>query len=532
MPPVVRSLIIRYGFAVFAAAVALALRLALDALVEERMPFLLACIAVVTVAWHGGLGPSLVTLVIGIMTSTFFFLPPRYSPAESWADHPVHVIGFAFLGVIIGLFSERLRVARRRAEDQADQAVRQQHALEQEVKERRRLEEELQESNRALAEADRRKDEFLAMLGHELRNPLAPIGNAVALLRLAASPEPRVENACALIERQLTHLTRLVDDLLDVARITRGKVGLRREPLDLAAVLDRAIESTRPLIDAYGHSLTRTRPDASLWVEADAVRLEQVFANLLNNAAKYTDPGGVIAVIEQPDGPDAVVTVRDSGFGIAPAVLPHIFELFTQADRTLDRAKGGLGIGLTLVKTLVELHGGTVQAKSDGAGTGSEFAVRVPLIEAPAATSTTATVPATVPAAPPAVPSLQVLVVEDNKDAADSLAMLLELWGHRVRTSHDGVAGLTAARHARPEVVLLDIGLPGMDGYEVARQLRQEFGAAIRLVAMTGYGQEEDRRRAHEAGFNAHLVKPADPANLRAVLASSDSAAEKVSGPF
>jgi signal transduction histidine kinase/ActR/RegA family two-component response regulator len=513
-----RSLIIRYGFAVLAAAVALAVRLVLDPWLEGRVPFLLACLAVVAVAWHGGFGPALIALVIGLLTCPYFFLPPRYSLAASWAGHQPQLIGFAILGVTVGLFSERSRAARQRAEVQAREAVRHQRALEQEVQQRQQLEENLQQSNRALAEAARRKDEFLAMLGHELRNPLAPIGNAVALLRLAASQEPQVGEACTVIERQLANLTHLVDDLLDVARITRGKVHLRRRSLDLAAVLERAIELTGPLIEGHRHTLTRTRAGAPLWVQADATRVEQVFANLLNNAAKYTACGGVIQVIEECDGAAAVVRIRDSGFGIAPALLPHVFELFAQADRTLDRAQGGLGIGLTLVKTLVELHGGTVTASSGGIGQGSEFVVRLPLIQAPGAPP-----PATEALPPPAAAAaLHVLVVEDNKDAADSLAMLLKLWGHRVRTSHDGLAGLTAARHTRPEVVLLDIGLPGMDGYEVARQLRQEFGPAIRLVAMTGYGQEEDRRRAWEAGFNAHLVKPADPATLQALLAQSD----------
>jgi CheY-like chemotaxis protein len=249
-------------------------------------------------------------------------------------------------------------------------------------------------------------------------------------------------------------------------------------------------------------------------VQADAIRIEQVFANLLNNAAKYTERGGVLQVIEERDREEAVVRIRDSGAGIASAILPHIFELFTQADRTLDRAQGGLGIGLTLVKHLVELHGGTVRASSDGIGKGSEFVVRLPLMTAPPASSRT-----TEPRPLAVARSLQVLVVEDNKDAADSLAMLLELWGHQVRTCQDGATGLTAARQTPPAVVLLDIGLPGMDGYEVARRLRQEFGPAIRLVAMTGYGQEENWQRACDAGFNAYLVKPADAATLAALLA-------------
>jgi signal transduction histidine kinase/CheY-like chemotaxis protein len=509
--------VVRYGIAVLAAVLALGARLAIDPWVEERMPFLLACLAVVAVAWHGGFGPSLVALVVGWFTSAYFFLNPRYSLRESLASHEIQVIGFAFLGVTIGWFSERLRAARRRAEKQADDAVRQSRALAQEVKERQRLEEELQRRNEALADADRRKDVFLAMLGHELRNPLSPIRNAVHFLQTLAIREPKLREPCALIDRQVTHFTRLVDDLLDVARITRGQIRLRQEPLNLATILERAIDSTRLLIEGNRHTLTLTRFPEPTRVLADATRLEQIFGNLLNNAAKYTEPSGSIHVIEERHGNVAVVRIRDTGFGIAPALLPHIFDLFIQGDRTLDRSHGGLGIGLTLVKILVELHGGTVAAYSEGIGQGSEFVVRLPLVTEPAEHRPAAD--ADLPRGA-AEPSLQVLVVEDNKDTADSLAMLLEHWGHHVRTSHDGPAGLEAARHDRPEVVLLDIGLPGMNGYEVARQLRQEFGSAIRLVAMTGYGQDEDRQRAFEAGFDAHLVKPADPATLQAMLAN------------
>jgi PAS domain S-box-containing protein len=377
-----------------------------------------------------------------------------------------------------------------------------------------------------LREQDRRKDEFLAMLAHELRNPLAPIRNALQILMMPGLPEPERQQTRALIARQVGQLTRLVDDLLDVSRITRGKIALRKVPVALAGVLRRAAETSQPLIEANRHTLTLDIPPEPLWVEADSTRLEQVFTNLLNNAAKYTERGGSIRLSvelasrgQQP--PEVLVRVRDTGFGIPAQVLPYIFELFAQADRTLDRAQGGLGIGLTLVKTLVELHGGTVTAHSEGAGQGSEFVVRLPLLKEAGgrmkeeAGQGPASVP---PSSFLAPPSNKVLVVDDNRDSADSLALLLRLWGHEARTAHDGLSGLKAARSYRPQVVFLDIGLPGLDGYELARRLREEFGQEMRLIAVTGYGQEEDRRRALEAGCDAHLIKPADPADVQRLL--------------
>jgi PAS domain S-box-containing protein len=366
-----------------------------------------------------------------------------------------------------------------------------------------------------LKEADRRKDEFLAMLAHELRNPLAPIRNALYILHLPATAGADTEQALTIVERQVHTMVRLVDDLLDVNRITRGKIELRMAPIDLALIIQRAVESARPLIEANRHTLTVTLLAAPARVYADATRLEQVFANLLNNAAKYTERGGSIRVTMEHRTGFAVVRVADSGFGIPAQVLPHIFDLFAQGERTLDRAQGGLGIGLTLVKTLLEMHHGTVSALSDGPGKGSEFVVQLPaMLEASAALTPTNGPNAEWPHA-----ALQVLVVEDHKDSADSLAMLLTLWGHDVRTAHDGRSGLKAAQSYRPHIVFLDIGLPGLDGYEVARRLRGEFGQQMRLVALTGYGQDDDRRRAQAAGFDAHLVKPADPDVLQHLLA-------------
>jgi PAS domain S-box-containing protein len=364
-----------------------------------------------------------------------------------------------------------------------------------------------------LAEANRRKDEFLAMLGHELRNPLAPIANGLHLLRQEQSVSPNGRHAIGTIDRQLKHLTRLVDDLLDVSRITRGKIHLRRKRVELHTVIEHAVETTRPLIDARRHEFTVSLPSESVWLEADPARLEQVVSNLLGNAAKYTEPGGRIGLTAERLGPEAVVRVRDTGIGILPEMLPHIFDLFVQGDRSLDRAQGGLGIGLTLVKALVRLHEGKVEAHSPGVGHGAEFVVRLPVVPEVAPVK-----PEESPPAPEAGRPLRLLVVDDSKDTVDSLAMLLRLTGHEVATADTGPAGLQAALAGHPDVVLLDLGLPGIDGYEVARRIREQADVPM-LIAMTGYGQPEDRERSKEAGFDFHLVKPVDPVKLQQLLA-------------
>jgi signal transduction histidine kinase len=382
MPPTARSLAERYGFALVAAAAALLARLALDSLLGDRLPFLFASLAVVAVAWHGGFGPSALALALGTLSVAFFFLPPRYALAESLAGHRVQVSGFLFLGVTIGLFSERLRAARRRAEDHAREAVRQRHELEQEVTRRKGLEEELQRRAAELAAADRRKDEFLAVLSHELRGPLATIRNAVQVLRQLGPADPRLVEARDLVDRQVKHLGRLVDDLLDVSRVTRGKVTLHREPLDLAATLAAAAEAARPALEARGHRLEVSPPPGPLRVEADPTRLAQVLGNLLTNAAKYTPDGGVVRLSAARAGGEAVLRVRDSGAGIAADLLPHVFELFAQGQHPPGRSEGGLGIGLAVVKALADLHGGRVEAHSGGPGQGSEFVVYLPALPA------------------------------------------------------------------------------------------------------------------------------------------------------
>jgi PAS domain S-box-containing protein len=370
----------------------------------------------------------------------------------------------------------------------------------------------------ALREQDRRKDEFLATLAHELRNPLAPIRNALQILKMPRVDAATAERSRDMMERQVHHLVRMVDDLLDVSRVMRGKIDLRRERVELATVVARAVETVQPLVDAQGHELTVRLPPESLPLDADPVRLAQVIGNLLTNAAKYTEPGGRIWLIGGSDGDTAVLRVRDNGMGITPLMLPRIFELFVQADHAAAAAQGGLGIGLTLVKNLVEMHNGTVEARSEGRGRGSEFVVRLPLAaretdEAPSAN-------AGVQAPAPASSGLRLLVVDDNHDAADSLVMLLRLKGHEVRVAYSGMAVLEMTKTYTPDVVFLDIGMPRMDGYEVARRLRQTPGLEKTvLAALTGWGQQEDRRRTAEAGFDHHLVKPPEPAAVDGFLA-------------
>jgi PAS domain S-box-containing protein len=373
---------------------------------------------------------------------------------------------------------------------------------------RRRIEE--------LQEADRLKNEFLALLAHELRNPLAPIRSALHVLGQAGASPADVRRSREIAERQVRHMARLLDDLLDVALISQGQMELRPEVIDLASVVSRAVEAVRPLIQQRRQDLTVSVPPGSLWIEADASRLEQILTNLLNNAVKYTDAGGRIWLTGEPEGENVLLRVRDSGIGIEPVLLPGIFDLFFRADRRLDRSAAGVGVGLTLVKKLVELHGGTVEALSPGRGKGSEFVVRLPRAGIPRAEE---------PLAEDESPSadqraLRVLVVDDNVDAADGLAMLLRLNGEQVRVAYDGPTALMIAREFRPQVALLDIGMPHMDGYQVARRLRQEPATRqALLVALTGWGQLEDLRKTKEAGFDHHLVKPTEPARVEKLLA-------------
>ncbi len=392
------------------------------------------------------------------------------------------------------------------------------------ITDRKRVDEERvrlltrEQAARAAAEAaNRSKEEFIAMLAHELRHPLAPIRMAMRTLRDPAQRDPDVRRATEVIERQSRHLARLLDDLLDAARLTREKIELRRTATTLQSVVAEALEATRELIDARAHAVTVSLPAPPVWLDADPTRLAQVVGNLLNNAAKYTPPGGRIAVGGATEGGEAVLRVRDSGIGIPPETLPRIFDLFAQGDRTLAHSEGGLGLGLTLARMLVHLHGGTLTAASDGAGRGSEFVMRLPL-GAPAATEAR-------PAIRPAEGLLprRVLIIEDDEDTRDLLRIMLEHDGHHVETAASGARGVELALQTPPDVVFVDIGLPSVDGYAVAQRIRAALGDSVLLVAVTGYGREDDRRRAAAVGFDIHLVKPVDYESLIRLVADHDS---------
>ncbi|MGH7713835.1 MAG: hybrid sensor histidine kinase/response regulator, partial [Gemmatimonadaceae bacterium] len=383
------------------------------------------------------------------------------------------------------------------------------------------LEQRVEERTAALLESDRRKDEFLAMLAHELRNPLAPVRNSLHLVR--ESPDPTVQiNALNVMERQLGHLVRLVDDLLDVSRITTGKLELRTDRVELADILRHAVETAQPEINRKAHTLTVDVPANGLPIDGDATRLTQIFANLLHNASKFTDRGGHLTLKATRTGSDVEVTVCDTGEGIPREMLGHIFEMFAQADRSLERRHGGLGIGLTMARRLVEMHGGTITARSDGLGAGSEFLVRLPL-----ATTVDTHERPEISGKWPAIAARRILVADDSPDSLESLTLVLQLRGNEVRAASDGVRAVAEAEAFRPDVILLDIGMPQMNGFDACRRIRaSEWGRSALLIALTGWGQEEDRERSRAAGFDHHLVKPVDPDLLMRLLAKHAAKAE------
>jgi PAS domain S-box-containing protein len=397
------------------------------------------------------------------------------------------------------------------------------------ISQRKHLEQELRQRAEQLTEADRRKNEFLALLAHELRNPLAPIRNSVQILRQKCPLNEETHWAQDVIERQIQQMTRMVDDLLDVSRITRGKIKLQKEHFELSQAVTRALEMAQPFLDARKHHLDVSMPMEPVYLVADLPRLAQVLANLLNNAAKYTEEGGQIWLSAHRQGQELVLKVRDTGIGIPPEYLPKVFDLFSQEDQSLERTHSGLGIGLTLVRNLVKMHGGSIQAYSAGPGRGSEFVVHLPC------STDTPPPPRPAPRAPDRAARFvprHILVVDDNIDGARSLAYLLTEEGHHVVVAHDGLAALDEARRNPPEVVLLDIGLPRLNGLEVARKLRHELGLRqALLIAMTGYGQETDRRRSREAGFDAHLVKPLELSVLTGLIDRTGLSAESWAEP-
>lgn len=371
-------------------------------------------------------------------------------------------------------------------------------------------------AEQSLKEADRRKDEFLATLAHELRNPLAPIRNSLEVLKRADGDAALIDVSRETMERQMTQMVRLIDDLLDVSRITRNKLDLRPARVELASIVHHAIETCRSLIDEAGLQFELSLPAAPIYLHADSIRLTQVFSNLLTNAAKYTERGGQILFVVEREGNEAVVTVTDTGVGIPRNMLPRVFEMFTQIERTRPLAQGGLGIGLTIVKRLVEMHGGSITAYSDGEGLGSRFTVRLPIL----AENSAPVQHLVVDTPPSAVASRKILVVDDNLDAAKTLTMLLKMTGNQVQTAHDGKEALAKAEEFRPEVILLDIGMPVMNGYDACRALREQpFGKEALIIALTGWGQDDDRRKSADAGFDGHLVKPVDHAELLRLLA-------------
>jgi signal transduction histidine kinase len=384
------------------------------------------------------------------------------------------------------------------------------------------LERRVSERTAELQEAGRRKDEFLAMLAHELRNPLAAIRLAAQLIGFSELPATQFRSSVGVIQRQVEHLVRLIDDLVDVSRITRGLISLRREPVDISDVVVQAIETARPMVDSRRHTLAVDVADEQLIVDGDPARLSQVVANILSNAAKFTDPGGRIELCVRRDSPHVAIEVRDNGRGIPRDMLPRIFDLFTHSDQPLDRAVGGLGIGLAIVRQLVEMHGGTVRACSDGPGTGTQVLVRLPLLIASSRAAATTSPPAVARTLLPC----RILVVDDNIDAAETLALMLRLQGHEVEVALDGLHALDVAAEFRPQVVMLDLAMPRLNGFETASRMRgQPWGRNVPLIALTGWGQPKDRQRTIEAGFNAHLVKPVGQQELL------DAIARVVPGP-
>lgn len=485
-----RPALLRYGAAVLIVALFVALRGVMESIVGEQSPYVVLLPGIVLSAWFGGIGPGVFATLLSALAADWFFIEPTWSVFiyDKGLAEALRIHIYVADGLIISWLVGQLRSA---------------------VQKSRRNEAEL-------ALADRRKDDFLAILGHELRNPLAPLANGIELLKRRDADPDTVRETVRMMDRQVQLMTHLVDDLLDVARIRQGKVVLQKEPHPLSEIVSRAVELCRPMIEARRHRLSFELPDVPVWVEADSIRLTQVLTNLLSNAAKYTHEGGEIRLSVRVVQPDVLISIRDNGIGIAADRLPRVFELFHQADDSPAHTQTGLGLGLAVVQSLVRAHAGSITAHSDGLGHGSEFTVRLPT--APASVEEHESVQA--PAPDEGEGSLRILIVDDRLDAARSLARLLEFDGHATQVVADGPAALGATAAWNPNVVLLDIGLPGIDGYEVARRLRERHDQRPLLVAMTGHGRPDDVRRAREAGFDHHLLKPVRLDELQRLLAT------------
>jgi len=504
-----------YLIAIGATATVAIIRLTISDTVGNYAPVVAFTIAIVIAAWYGGLRPGLLATFLSTLAADYLYIPNRHSFQIGTVSGGVALGVLMFAGVLISLLCESLHRTRRRLEAEQENL-------------RNSVELQLQTRD-ALAESDRRKDEFLAMLAHELRNPLAPVRNAIHILRAKMPPTPELQWARDVIDRQVTQMARLIDDLMDVARITRGTIELRQERVTLEDVMRIAVETSRPSIDASGHDLVLRIPLEPVYLQADVVRLAQVFSNLLNNAAKYTAPGGRIAVTAGRDAGLVSVAVEDSGIGIPPEMLAHVFEPFTQLDQSLERSRGGLGIGLALAKRLVEMHGGNIEAQSAGSGQGSRFIVRLPVV---VQEEVAQPIPAQAHGPARARGRRRILVADDNYDSATSLSILLNDAGYDVRTAGDGEQALETAAQFRPDIALLDIGMPKLNGYEVAKKLRaQAFGRDVLLIALTGWGGAEHRQQTAAAGFDHHLTKPVDPAALTRLLVSMLAGAERPARP-
>jgi signal transduction histidine kinase/ActR/RegA family two-component response regulator len=493
------ALALRYGTAIVLVLVIGGIRALLAPLLGTQAPLLPFVLGVFAAAYFGGRGPALLAGVLTPLLATFWFTNwPGDAPPLQWISHVV------FFLLIAALSAQLMHELQKRSRTEREAlAMAASHA-------------------QTLREADRRKDEFLAMLAHELRNPLAPIRNVGYVLAKGAADPTTVRRSGQMIERQANHLTHLVDDLLDVARITRGRVVLKRETMSLDGMVEAAIETVQPLLDSRSQTVSLRRPAEQVYVDGDNVRLCQVVANLLTNAIKYSPERSRIDIAIDGSAAEALINVQDPGVGIDAQLLPLLFDPFLQGDRTLDRAQGGLGVGLTIVKLLVEMHGGTVSAYSAGLGKGSEFRIRLPRALAP--------LPASVASSHDEAGTVRprrVLVIEDNADAAESMRAVLRTDRHEVEVVYDGAAGLAKLEDFRADIVLLDIGLPRMDGYMVAHAIRERFALAGRrpkLLALTGYGREDDRSAALKAGFDGHLAKPVDPRRLLQIVADEPRA--------